>query len=184
MNCKDPINISEEYERVNIEWSQARRDFLKVQVRFQVLESLTLLNEFPPGNVDINSTLCLGSSINDITVLGGQWFCDVSTKAFVIKSVTMGGGGCASKIVQNWVTSLMDDPLCEALKQSIKNKNPCYFSELRRRPDVLARLTEELVGAPTRSSKLKLDQTTIGILNSHIKKIILVKKTFLRLLTR
>ncbi len=57
MISKDPINISEAYERVNIEWSQVRREFLKVQVRFQVLESLTLLNEFPPGNVYINSTM-------------------------------------------------------------------------------------------------------------------------------
>jgi len=54
MNSKEPINILEEYERVNIEWNQARREFLKVQVRFQVLENLTLLNEFPPGKFNIN----------------------------------------------------------------------------------------------------------------------------------
>jgi hypothetical protein len=37
-----------------------------------------------------------GSSINDVTVLGGrgyQGFCDDSTKALVLKSVTIGGGG-------------------------------------------------------------------------------------------
>ncbi len=37
-----------------------------------------------------------GSSINEVTALGGrgyQGFCDNSTKALVIKSVTMGGGG-------------------------------------------------------------------------------------------
>ncbi len=36
-----------------------------------------------------------GSSINDVTALGGrgyQGFCDNSAKALVIKSVTMGGG--------------------------------------------------------------------------------------------
>jgi hypothetical protein len=37
-----------------------------------------------------------GPSINDVTALGGrgyQGFCDNSTKALLIKSVTMGGGG-------------------------------------------------------------------------------------------
>ncbi len=37
-----------------------------------------------------------GSSINDVTVVGWrgyQGFCDNSTTASVIKSVTMGGGG-------------------------------------------------------------------------------------------
>ena len=40
------------------------------------------------------------SSINDVTVLGegGQGICDDSTKAFVIKRVTMGGGGGS----KNW----------------------------------------------------------------------------------
>ena len=49
-----------------------------------------------------------GSSINDVTTLGGmgQVFCDDSTKASVIKRVTIGGRG-----VQNCVTSFMDDPL-------------------------------------------------------------------------
>ena len=38
-------------------------------------------------------TLTLGSSINDATVLGGRdrGFCDDTTKALVIKSVTMEG---------------------------------------------------------------------------------------------
>ena len=38
----------------------------------------------------------LGSSINDVTALGGgggQGSCDNSTKALVIKCMTMGGGG-------------------------------------------------------------------------------------------
>ncbi len=50
-----------------------------------------------------------GSSINDITVLGGggQRFCDNSTKVSVIKSVTMGGEG--SKNDRNCVRSFMDD---------------------------------------------------------------------------
>ena len=51
------------------------------------------------------------SSINDVTVLeggGGQRFCDGSSKAFVIKSVTMGER--VSKIFQNCMTSFMDDP--------------------------------------------------------------------------
>jgi hypothetical protein len=49
-------------------------------------------------NLSINSTTvkaASGSSINDVTVLGGrgyQGFCDNSTKASVIKSVTMGEG--------------------------------------------------------------------------------------------
>ena len=53
----------------------------------------------------------MGSSINDVKVLGGgdQGFCDNSTRALVIKRMTMGGGG--SKIVQNCVMSSMDDPL-------------------------------------------------------------------------
>ena len=52
-----------------------------------------------------------GSSINDVTVLGGrgyQGFRDDSTIALVIKSVTMGDG--VSKIIENCVTSFMDDP--------------------------------------------------------------------------
>ena len=40
---------------------------------------------------------------------GGKGFFDDSTKALVIKPVTMGGGG--SKIFQNCVTSFIDDPL-------------------------------------------------------------------------
>ena len=60
---------------------------------------------------------------------GGQRFCDTSTKALVIKRVTVGGRGrrgeesdqkselinansYRSKIVQNDVMSFMDDPLC------------------------------------------------------------------------
>ena len=34
-----------------------------------------------------------GSSKIDVTVLGGQGFCDDGTEAIVIKLVTMGGGG-------------------------------------------------------------------------------------------
>jgi hypothetical protein len=41
---------------------------------------------------------------------GGQGFCDNSTKAIVLKSVTIWGGG-GSKNVKNCVTSFMDDPL-------------------------------------------------------------------------
>ena len=55
-----------------------------------------------------SSELSKGSSINDVTVLDGQWFCDDRTKALVIKHVTMGGGG--SKILHNCVLSFMDDP--------------------------------------------------------------------------
>ena len=40
---------------------------------------------------------------------GGIIFCDGSNKALVIKSVTKGGGGGVN-IVQNCVTSFMDDP--------------------------------------------------------------------------
>ncbi len=49
------------------------------------------------------------------------------------------------------------------------------LSELRRRTDVLRRLTEELVaeGAQPRS-KTKLDKTSVEIINSHIKKLLLV----------
>jgi hypothetical protein len=55
-----------------------------------------------------------GSSINDVTVLGGrryQGFCDNSTKALVMKSVTMGRGPGVSKMIEYCVTSFMDDPL-------------------------------------------------------------------------
>ena len=49
-----------------------------------------------------------GSSINDVTILGGsKGFFDDSTKALVIKCVTMRGE--ESNIVQNCVTSFMDD---------------------------------------------------------------------------
>ena len=48
-----------------------------------------------------------GSFINDVTVLGGG-FCDGSTKALVIKRVTMGVGGV--KNYTNCMTSSMDDP--------------------------------------------------------------------------
>ena len=57
-----------------------------------------------------------GSFINDVTVLGGrgQWFCDNSRKALVIKPVKIGEGcrgvGGVVKILQNCVTSFMDDP--------------------------------------------------------------------------
>ena len=48
-----------------------------------------------------------GSSINDVTDLGegGQWFCDGSTKALEIKSMTTRGWG-----VKNCMTSFMDEP--------------------------------------------------------------------------
>ncbi len=52
-----------------------------------------------------------GPSIKDVTALGErvyQGFCDNSTKAFVLKSVTM--GEWASKIINYCVTSCMDDP--------------------------------------------------------------------------
>ena len=44
--------------------------------------------------------LLKGSSINDVTVFGGggQGFCDGSTKALVIKSVTMGEGAGGQKL--------------------------------------------------------------------------------------
>ena len=60
-------------------------------------------------NLSINTK---GSSINDVTALGGgesQGFCDDSTKTLVIKNVTMCEGGF--KIVRNYVTSFMDVPL-------------------------------------------------------------------------
>ncbi len=44
-----------------------------------------------------------GPSINDVTALGGrgyQGFCDNSTYAFVLKSVTMGGGGVKNYLKQ------------------------------------------------------------------------------------
>ena len=51
-----------------------------------------------------------GSSINDVTVLGGgcQGFCDNSALV-IIKSVMMGGGG-GSKTVVNCVSLFLDDP--------------------------------------------------------------------------
>ena len=50
------------------------------------------------------------SSINDVTALkgGSQVFCNDSTKASLLKSVTIKGLR-GSKIVQNCVTSFMDD---------------------------------------------------------------------------
>ena len=56
------------------------------------------------------STFLKGLSTNDVTDLGGeggQGLCNDSTKALVIKCMTMGRGG--SKIVQNCVTSLLND---------------------------------------------------------------------------
>jgi hypothetical protein len=48
------------------------------------------------GTDGIFDVFSKGSSINDVTVVGGGWgqvFCDNSTNASVIKSVTMGEGG-------------------------------------------------------------------------------------------
>jgi hypothetical protein len=53
-----------------------------------------------------------GSSINDVTLWGGQGFCDTSTKALVIESVTIRGEG--SKIVKNCVILFMNNPLRES----------------------------------------------------------------------
>ncbi len=53
----------------------------------------------------------LGSSINDVTVLGqggGLGFCDNSTTALVIKCVTKGER--VSRVVKNCARSFMDDP--------------------------------------------------------------------------
>ncbi len=53
-------------------------------------------------------------SINDVTALGErgyQRFCDDSTKALLLKSVTKGGGVNVSKNIKYCVTSFMDDPL-------------------------------------------------------------------------
>ena len=53
------------------------------------------------------------SSINDVTVVGrgGQGFCNKSIKkAFIVQKNTMGRGR-GSKIVQNYVMSLMGDTL-------------------------------------------------------------------------
>jgi hypothetical protein len=52
-----------------------------------------------------------GAVHNDVTALGGrgyQEFCDKSTKVLLLKGVTMGVG--VSKIIENCVTSFMDDP--------------------------------------------------------------------------
>ena len=68
-------------------------------------------------NIFFSLVVCeKGSSINDVTVLGGgggQGFCDDSTKVLVIKRVTM--GELVPKIVPNCVTSFifMDDPKVE-----------------------------------------------------------------------
>ena len=53
-----------------------------------------------------------GSTVNDVKEEGGKGFCDDSSKALVIKQVTMGEmgemGEGGSTIVQNCVTSFMD----------------------------------------------------------------------------
>jgi hypothetical protein len=52
-----------------------------------------------------------GPPTNDVTAVGRrgyQGLCDNITKALLLKSVTMGEG--VSKIIQNCVTSFMDDP--------------------------------------------------------------------------
>ena len=69
-------------------------------ISFELLLIVSSINErsrslplhFP---LEITFVCCKGSSINDVTVLGGggRGFCDNSTKALVIKPVTMGGGG-------------------------------------------------------------------------------------------
>ena len=51
-----------------------------------------------------------GSSMNDVTVFGGQIFCDDSTKGLVIKRVMMGEGGfknCPLWTTPNW-TAMID----------------------------------------------------------------------------
>ena len=47
--------------------------------------------------------------------------------------------------------------------------------ELKRRPDVVRRLTEDLVSVPGEAKpKPKLDPTSVQIINTHIKKLLLV----------
>ena len=48
---------------------------------------------------------------------GGQGFLEGTVKAFLLKSVTMRGMG--SKIIQNFVTSFLDDPIFK-----VKGKEP------------------------------------------------------------
>jgi hypothetical protein len=68
----------------------------------------TLSNHFPEWNI-LFETKPKMLSTNDATVLGVKDFLTtVLGMAFVIRSVTMGGGG--SQNVQNCVTSFTDDP--------------------------------------------------------------------------
>ena len=49
MLSSEPKDLSNDYKRVNSEWSEARKQFLKIKLRFQVLESLVIDNDFPTG---------------------------------------------------------------------------------------------------------------------------------------
>ena len=62
--------------------------------------------------------------------LGGgvQGFCDDRTKALVMKRVTDDWGRGGSKIIQNCVTSFMDDPQGKLVK---KHKARCIMVYLR-----------------------------------------------------
>ena len=75
----------------------------------------------------LNLNLEMGSSTNDITVLGGggdQWFCDDSTKAFVIKRVTMGEGQKLSKFAWRhlWKATKAVEPKVKKNNNPILNK--------------------------------------------------------------
>ena len=77
-----------------------------------------MVKVWPEPTTNRASCQVRGSSINDVTVLGGgaQGFCDDSTKALLIKRVRMWGGG--SKIIQNRVSLFMDDLLVGLLNSS------------------------------------------------------------------
>ena len=66
MLLSEPKDLSTDYKRVNSEWSEARRQFLKIKLRFQVLESLVIDNDFPTGElnffVDSNPAVSQGNS--------------------------------------------------------------------------------------------------------------------------
>ncbi len=81
---------------------------------FQIIKGLVSFSSAQSSNLIRYGPVCLTFNYGVVNIWRhclrgrGHGFCDSSTKASVIKSVTMGGGG--SKNVQNCVTSFMDDP--------------------------------------------------------------------------
>ena len=113
--------------------------------------------------------LSLGSSINNVTALGGreyQGFCDNSTKALVVKSMTIGEG--VYKIIKNCVTSFVDDRfVCSNICFTLL----CQVVTDRTRTCSAAREDDGRIGEGRREEKTarkKVKKRSSGNLKTHL----------------